>query len=291
MPAGRNEATIPEALSRRTFTLLAMPAAGLGALGLPRTARAEPTPTPAPSTAPSNAPAPATDPDLYPRQPLSLAAKVVGLAHRDLAGVRELVEAHPALANAAHDWGFGDWENPLGAAAHTGQTEIAEYLLSKGARPDIFALVSLGHLEAVKAIIEARPGVQRTTGPHGISLLRHAKAGGEPAKPVLDYLTTLGDADPSPTNLPVTEDIKRPLLGTYAYGESETQRLLIGEGMGGLTIKRIGGSAIRLLQQTPTLFVSSGAPSVRIAFEIERDAATSLTITDHDIIVTAKRTP
>lgn len=283
---------MPEALSRRTFTLLAMPAAGLGALGLPRTARAEPTPTPAPSAAPSNAPTLPPDPDLYPRQPLSLAAKVVGLAHRDLPGVRELVEAHPALANAAHDWGFGDWENPLGAAAHTGQTEIAEYLLSKGARPDIFSMASLGHLEAVKAIIEARPGVQRTTGPHGISLVRHAKAGGERARPVLDYLTTLGDADPSPTNLPVTEDIKRPLLGTYAYAEGETQRLIIGEGMGGLTIKRIGGSAIRLLQQSPTLFISSGAPSVRIAFDIssESSAASSLTITDHDIVVTAKRT-
>ena len=39
----------------------------------------------------------------------------------DEARVKELVTTHPHLANAWWDWGFGDWESPLGAAAHTGR--------------------------------------------------------------------------------------------------------------------------------------------------------------------------
>ena len=43
----------------------------------------------------------------------------------------------------------------------------------------------LGQLDVVKAFIDASPGVQRIHGPHGITLLAHARAGGEKAKPVL----------------------------------------------------------------------------------------------------------
>src|SRR5688572_3148689 len=68
----------------------------------------------------------------FPRQPANRVREVVGASHRDLEKVKSLVDEHPALANATWDWGFGDWETPLGAASHVGQPEIAEYLLAKG---------------------------------------------------------------------------------------------------------------------------------------------------------------
>src|SRR5262245_48530133 len=100
----------------------------------------------------------------------------------------------PALVNAWWDWGFGDWESPLGAASHVGQRDIAEFLLERGARIDIFAAAMLGFTAVVRAFVVAQPGIQRTLGPHGITLLAHAKAGGKKAADTLAYLTELGDA-------------------------------------------------------------------------------------------------
>jgi hypothetical protein len=49
-----------------------------------------------------------------------LVNKFVRVAHSDLAKVKELLEQEPKLINAAWDWGGGDWETALGAAAHMG---------------------------------------------------------------------------------------------------------------------------------------------------------------------------
>jgi hypothetical protein len=114
--------------------------------------------------------------------------------------IRELVDAHPALARAAYDWGFGDWEDCLGAASHVGNREIAEYLIANGARPTVFSATMLGQLDAVKAFIVAQPGVQRIPGPHSIPLLAHARAGGAAAAAVYSYLEGLGDAGAPKTN-------------------------------------------------------------------------------------------
>ena len=46
----------------------------------------------------------------FPAQHPFLAREMVGVAHGNLARVKELVTAHPALAKASWDWGFGDWE-------------------------------------------------------------------------------------------------------------------------------------------------------------------------------------
>ena len=104
-------------------------------------------------------------PDAFPAQPAALVREIVSVSHFNPARVRELVEARPALARAAYDWGFGDWEDALGACSHTGQREIAEYLISKGARPTIFSAAMLGQLDVVKAFVAASPGVQRTCWP------------------------------------------------------------------------------------------------------------------------------
>lgn len=115
----------------------------------------------------------------------------VGNAHGDLDRVRSLLSEEPALLNAALDWGGGDWETALGAAAHMGRRDIAEFLLSKGARMDLFAAAMLGKLELVKAILREFPETKNAPGPHGIPLIAHAKAGGEQAKCVVEFLQAL----------------------------------------------------------------------------------------------------
>lgn len=112
----------------------------------------------------------------------------VGVAHGDLEQVRTLLDEQPALLNAAWDWGGGDFETGIGAAAHMGRRDIAELLLSRGARIDLFAAAMLGQLAVVRAIIEANPAACTSLGAHGIPLLSHAQAGGPEATEVVAYL-------------------------------------------------------------------------------------------------------
>src|SRR5512139_4160725 len=123
----------------------------------------------------------------------SLVQEFVGNAHGDLQRVKELLEQQPALIHACWDWGGGDFETGLGAAAHMGRRDIAEFLLEKGARLDLFAAAMLGKLEIVKAALAAFPEAIQTPGPHGIPLIVHARAGGAEAQAVLEYLESLSN--------------------------------------------------------------------------------------------------
>jgi hypothetical protein len=118
--------------------------------------------------------------------PPGVVGEFVGRAHVDLARVTELLNAYPTLIHAAFDWGNGDWETALGAAAHTGRKDIAEFLIGRGARIDIFAAAMLGKLSLLKAFLHDTPAALHQTGPHGISLLDHARKGGNPE--VIAYL-------------------------------------------------------------------------------------------------------
>src|SRR5215211_7699772 len=122
-----------------------------------------------------------------------LVQEFVGKAHGDLNRVQELLAQEPALINACWDWGGGDFETVLGAAAHMGRRDIAAYLLEKGARLDLFAAVMLGKLEVVRAVLTAFPEAINIPGPHGIPLIAHAKAGGDEALPVAEYLSSLAE--------------------------------------------------------------------------------------------------
>jgi hypothetical protein len=126
--------------------------------------------------------------DRKPRLDPALVEEFVGRAHGDLPRVTELLAAHPALVNAAWDWGAGDWETALGAAAHMGRRDIALPLLAHGARLDIFAAAMLGHLPIVRTIVEADPSALTRPGPHGIPLLVHAEKGGPEAAETLAFL-------------------------------------------------------------------------------------------------------
>jgi hypothetical protein len=112
-------------------------------------------------------------------------------AHRSLEEVKSLLPHEPRLVNATWDWGGGDFETALGGAAHTGQREIALYLLEHGARLDLFAAAMLGKLEIVKSAVTDNPQIIHVPGPHGIPLLVHARMGGETAEPVLAYLESI----------------------------------------------------------------------------------------------------
>ena len=112
----------------------------------------------------------------------------VANAHGDLDGVHSLLAEEPRLVNAAWDWGGGDWETALGAAAHMGRRDIALYLLESGARLDLFAAAMLGQLDVVRAMLDAVPSMRDELGPHGIPLVEHARAGGDAARAVLELL-------------------------------------------------------------------------------------------------------
>ncbi len=122
---------------------------------------------------------------------LDLVQEFVAKAHGDFERVKELLTQNPGLVNATWDWGGGDFETALGAAAHMGHKEIANYLLEHGARLDLFAAAMLGKLDIVKAALDAYPDAIKIPGPHGISLIAHAQAGGGEAKSVLDFLESL----------------------------------------------------------------------------------------------------
>jgi hypothetical protein len=112
----------------------------------------------------------------------------VASAHGDLDVVRSLLEEEPALVNASWDWGGGDWETGLGAAAHMGRRQIALYLLEHGARLDLFAAAMLGYFDVVTTILSDFPEMREALGPHGIPLVEHARVGGADARAVLELL-------------------------------------------------------------------------------------------------------
>ena len=120
-----------------------------------------------------------------------LVEQFVSQAHVDLEQVKTLLAQEPNLLHAAHDWGGGDWETALGAAAHVGRHDIAQYLLEQGARIDLFAAAMLGKLEIVQAMLSDNPALVNAKGPHGIPLLRHAEVGGDAAVEVLAFLHSL----------------------------------------------------------------------------------------------------
>ncbi len=232
--------------------------------------------------------APAALPDVFPRQDPALAREIVGVSHSNPARVKELVSAHPSLARASWEWGFGDWETALGAASHVGNKEIAAVLLAAGAHPTIFSAAMLGQMDAVKGFIAAAPGIQRTRGPHGLSLLHHAKAG-ESAE-VVKYLETLGDADPSYPNEPMAAGDPDALLGFYTFGRGPTERLEVARNSRGmLVLKREGGGQYNLFHHGGRVFNPAGAEAVRIRFEPASGPVASVTVTDGAMKVVARR--
>lgn len=128
----------------------------------------------------------------------TMAADFVIYAHSDLEMTKKLLEREPGLLNAAIDWGAGDYETALGGASHMGRTDIVEYLLEKGSRPDLFCMTMLGKIDAVKGMLDLQPQLIDAKGPHGFTLHFHAQVGGDASKPVLDYLQSIKELELRP---------------------------------------------------------------------------------------------
>jgi len=236
----------------------------------------------------------------YPSMNDEMVSGIVGASHGNFDKVKELVNARPELAGAAWDWGFGDWETALGAASHVGRRDIAEFLIANGARPDIFTYTMMGMLKSVQEIIETVPGIQSHNGPHGITLLQHAKnrlankeissADAANVNKVLAYLESLGNADAKTKSLDVTEDEKKRLLGEYRFGTGDGEIFVVDMNKaGGLQIGRKGlfGRALNKIDENT--FTPAGAPSVKVIFKIQNEKAISLSVHEPQPLVTAVR--
>ena len=237
----------------------------------------------------------------YPSTDQNMVREVVGAAHADFDKLKELVGARPELAKATYDWGFGDVESAIGASSHMGRKDMAEFLMSHGARPNIFTWAMMGKIDAVSSIIESSPGVQRIPGPHGITLLGHAKMrlrrslveGDEKRQQeeLVSYLENLGDADNRALSLDISEEEQKVYFGKYMFGDGENEyfevmlnrrrQLYMSRG------DRIGRVLNRVDQH---IFAPGGAPSVRIHFDVVDGKAKKLSIHDPTPILKADLT-
>lgn len=236
----------------------------------------------------------------YPSMNDEIVSGIVGASHGNFDKVKELVNARPELAGAAWDWGFGDWETALGAASHVGRRDIAEFLISHGARPDIFTYAMLGMLKSVQEIIETVPGIQSHTGPHGITLLQHAKnrlenkeissSDAANVKNVISYLEGLGNADIKPKSLDVTDDEKKKFAGEYRFGSGENEIFVVDtHRLGFLQIARKSSSPRKLNKIDENTFSPAGAASVKIIFKVQDGKTVSVSVHEPQPLVTALR--
>ena len=236
----------------------------------------------------------------YPSMNDEMVSGIVGASHGNFDKVKELVNARPELAGAAWDWGFGDWETALGAASHVGRRDIAEFLIANGARPDIFTYTMMGMLKSVQEIIETVPGIQSHNGPHGITLLQHAKnrlankdissSDAANVNKVVTYLESLGNADAKTKSLEVPAEEKKKYLGEYRFGAGEGEIFVVDMNQrGGLQIGRKGLFGRGLNKIDENTFTPVGAPSVNIVFKIQSDKAVSLSVHEPQPLVTAVR--
>ncbi len=111
-------------------------------------------------------------------------------AHGNLSQVQALLAAHPALLNAAWQWGDDDFETAIQAAAHVGHRPIAEFLIGQGAPLELCTAAMLGRHAEVQALLQAGAEAATAHGAHRIPLLPHAALSGDPA--MLDLVTAHG---------------------------------------------------------------------------------------------------
>ena len=222
----------------------------------------------------------------FQQQDPALIREMVGASHGNIKRVRELVTAHPNIALATYDWGFGDWETALGAASHVGNREIAALLLENGARLDVFAAAMLGMTDVVKAILTAKPALARTRGPHGIPLLAHASAGEN--DDLVTFLKTIDGAGGDAPQ-PITPEEIKTYIGTYARDAGGS--VIVSQTKFGLALKAEGGFDCRLTRTGEHTFHPAGAPNVRIAFTVKDGFANRVEIAEGPWLVSAIRKP
>jgi hypothetical protein len=147
----------------------------------------------------------------------------------------------------------------------------------------------LGQVDVVKAFIAATPGLQKIRGPHSLSLMVHAKAGGPPAAAVVAYLESIGDAALPVTDEPLTDEERAMLVGRYVFGDRPRDSFIVDAKPGQVSITRVGVSTRMVRHVGQLAFFPVGAPSVRLRFERGGGAITALTLHDPDLVIRATR--
>jgi hypothetical protein len=227
--------------------------------------------------------------DSFPSHHPAVVKEMVTVSHGNVARVRELLQQHPELAKASWDWGFGDWETALGAASHVGNRAIAELLLEHGAPPTHFSAAMLGQLDALKASLAAAPGLQKMRGPHGLTLMVHARNGGPQAAAVVSHLESLGDANQPYRDDPLSEADRAALVGRYTFGSRPRDAFVVSVQKNQLMIGRVGAVERGIFHQGQLAFHAAGGPGTIIRFERDGDRIVALTVHDPDPIVRARR--
>ena len=166
---------------------------------------------------------------------------IVKAHQRKIDVMKGLLEREPALLQSSWDWGAGDYESAIQAAAHTGSRDMALFLIDRGARFDLFAAAMLGQLALFKTTVETYPATLQVRGAHGIPLLSHAILGESPARGVLDYLLVRGvDVNAQSRNG------STPLMAAVQTGQGEIVRLLLSKGADARIKAANGGTALAL---------------------------------------------
>lgn len=124
--------------------------------------------------------------------PIELVREFVSAGHNDLNKVQQMLNKTPNLLYCRYDWGNGDYEEAIEGAGHVGNKDIANYLISEGARVNLFVLTMLGKTRIVSSILDEYPELVFAKGPHGFTLLHHAQVGGASAKELYDLLQEKG---------------------------------------------------------------------------------------------------
>ena len=166
-------------MNRKKFLLTTTGAASGLLLGLPSSAQPSPG---QPSTAQPT-------PEPYKTEWVK---EFVIAGHGDLPKVQSMLKDRPNLVFSKFDWGNGDFEAAIEGAGHVGNKEIARTLIEAGSRVTLYVLAMLGRTDLVKPVLEAYPSLIFAYGPHGFTLLHHARAGGKDGEELADYLQGKG---------------------------------------------------------------------------------------------------
>jgi ankyrin repeat protein len=115
-------------------------------------------------------------------------------AHGNLEAVRTMLAEHPDLLTVAFEWGPGDFEDGLGAAA------------------------MLGRYDDVKSFLDQDPNLANARGAHGISLMFHAAMSGD--LELVKLLKSRGN----------NEGYSAALHGAISYGYTDVVAWLLDNG-------------------------------------------------------------
>jgi hypothetical protein len=200
-----------EPVDRRTFAATFAASVVLGREALAAEPAPMPHPRPVEALFERDYPAPGFNPRWQkPQINRQFVQDFVIYAHMDVPMVSKMLDKEPALVNSFMDWGGGDWESALGAASHMGNRAMAELLLERGARMDIFCAVMMGQLDAVRAFLTLQPKLIDAKGPHNFSLHFHAQLAGKDADLMVAYLQSVKRVDLSPNPfLAMKKDVKK----------------------------------------------------------------------------------